>query len=119
MNDKGKETATATPTDDEIKISKEDFSKLSYRQIFAVTEYGYLLSIEDAEVVGKMLGSLVNEKDILQFCHANGKKVYGFKVKNELKSRNDELIIRWIAALIGLIILVLLLLFLFYMFVFN
>ena len=119
MNEKGKETPAATPTDDEIKISKEDLSKLTYRQKFAVTEYGYLLSSEDADIVGKMLGNVANEKDILHFCQANGKKVYGFKFKNELKSRNDGLIIKWIAAIIGPIVLVLLLIYLFYRFVFN
>jgi len=54
--------------------SIEDFSKLTYRQRFAVTEYGYLLSPENAEVVGKMLGNF-QEKDVLPFCQANGKKV--------------------------------------------
>jgi hypothetical protein len=33
--------------------SKENFSKLTYRQRFAITEYGYLLSPENAEAVGK------------------------------------------------------------------
>jgi hypothetical protein len=93
MDDRGKETSTATPIDGEIEISKEDLSKLSYRQKFALTEYGYLLSSEDADVVGKMLGNIVKERDILYFCQANGKKVYGFKVKNELESRNDERIL--------------------------
>ncbi len=54
--------------------SIEDFSKLTYRQRFAITEYGYLLSPEDAEVVGKMLGNF-QEKDVLPFCQTNGKKV--------------------------------------------
>jgi hypothetical protein len=53
---------------------KEDFSKLTYRQRFAITEYGYLLSPENAEVVGKMLGNF-QEGDVLPFCQANGKKV--------------------------------------------
>lgn len=52
----------------------ENFSKLTYRQRFAITEYGYLLSPDDAEVVGKMLGNF-QEKDVLPFCQANGKKV--------------------------------------------
>jgi len=56
--------------------SIENFSKLTYRQRFAITEYGYLLSPEDAEVVGKMLGNL-QEQDVLPFCQANGKKVSG------------------------------------------
>src|SRR6185503_7569372 len=68
-----------TPRDDDIRISKEDFSKLSFRQKFAVTEYGYLLSLEDAEVVGKMLGSIGKEKDVLPFCQAKGKKVFSFE----------------------------------------
>ena len=119
MKDKGKETPTATPTDDEINFSKEDFSKLSYRQKIAITEYGYWLSSEDADAVGKMLGSIVKEKDILHFCQANGKKVHGFKFKNELGSRNDELIIKWIGAIIGLIVLAFLLIYSFYRFIFN
>ncbi len=57
--------------------TKENFSQLTYRQRFAITEYGYLLSPQDAETVGKMLGSIVRLKDILPFCQANGKKVSG------------------------------------------
>ena len=56
--------------------SIENFPKLTYRQRFAITEYGYLLSPEDAEVVGKMLGNF-QEKDVLPFCQAYGKKVSG------------------------------------------
>ncbi len=52
----------------------ENFSELTYRQRFAITEYGYLLSPEDAEAVGKMLGNF-QERDVLPFCQANGKKV--------------------------------------------
>jgi len=78
MNNEEKATSTAASTDDEIEISKEDFSKLSYRQKFAVSEYGYLLSVEDAEIVRKMLGSIAQEKDILAFCRANGKQVLNF-----------------------------------------
>jgi len=78
MNNEEKATSTAASTDDEIEISKEDFSKLSYRQKFAVSEYGYLLSVEDAEIVRKMLGSIAQEKDILAFCRANGKRVLNF-----------------------------------------
>ena len=55
-------------------MTKEEFSKLTYRQKFAITEYGYLLSPENAEVVGKMLGNF-HEKDVLPFCQANGKQV--------------------------------------------
>jgi hypothetical protein len=54
--------------------SIENFSKLTYRQRFVITEYGYLLSPENAEVVGKMLGNF-QEKDVLPFCQAYGKKV--------------------------------------------
>ena len=43
-----------------------------------MTEYGYLLSVEDAEVVGKMLGSITKEKDILAYCQSKGKKVLNF-----------------------------------------
>ena len=78
MNNEEKATSTAASIDDEIEISKEDFSKLSYRQKFAVSEYGYLLSVEDAEIVRKMLGSIAQEKDILAFCRANGKRVLNF-----------------------------------------
>jgi len=78
MNNEEKATSTAASIDDEIEISKEDFSKLSYRQKFAVSEYGYLLSVEDAEIVRKMLGSIAQEKDILAFCRANGKQVLNF-----------------------------------------
>lgn len=75
----GKELPVMIPTDDETQITKENFSKLTYRQKFAVTEYGYLLSPEDAEIVGKMLGSIVKEKDVPAFCKANGKKVISFE----------------------------------------
>jgi hypothetical protein len=75
----GKELPVITPTNEDTQITKDNFSKLTYRQKFAVTEYGYLLSSEDAEVVGKMLGSIVRENDILPFCKANGKKVLGFE----------------------------------------
>ncbi len=56
-------------------IAQVDLSKLTYRQRFAVTEYGYLLSPEDAEIVGKMLGSIVQSKDVLVYCKEHGKKV--------------------------------------------
>jgi hypothetical protein len=58
--------------------SIENFSKLTYRQRFVITEYGYLLSPENAEVVGKMLGNF-QEKNVLPYCQANGKKVSGFE----------------------------------------
>jgi hypothetical protein len=54
--------------------SIEDFSNLTYRQKSALTEYGYLLSPEDAEVVGKMLANF-QDKDVLTFCQAHGNKV--------------------------------------------
>ncbi len=60
---------------DDKHITKEDFSKLTYRQKFALTEYGYLLSPEDAETVGKMLGSIVRSRDILPFCREHGKEI--------------------------------------------
>ncbi len=66
-------------TNSDVHITKDQFSKLTYRQKFAVTEYGYLLSQDDAEVVGKMLGSIVKERDILPFCQTNGKKVLSFE----------------------------------------
>jgi hypothetical protein len=55
-------------------ISKEDFSKLTYRQKFVVTEYGYLLSPKNSEEVGKMLGNF-QEKSVLPFCRKNGIEV--------------------------------------------
>jgi hypothetical protein len=63
----------------EIQITKAEFTELTYRQKFTVTEYGYLLSPEDAETVGKMLGGIVREKDIPPFCQANGKKVLSYE----------------------------------------
>lgn len=71
--------ATATPTNEEIQITKEEFSKLTYRQRFAVTEFGYLLSPEDAEAVGKMLGNMAKNEAIISFCKMNGEKVLGYK----------------------------------------
>jgi len=64
--------------DGEVRISKEEFSKLTYRQKYAVTEYGYLLSPDDAEKVGKMLGNF-KEKDIPYYCQASGRKVVSFE----------------------------------------
>ena len=54
--------------------SIEDFSKLTYRQRFAIINYGYLLPPEDAEVVGKMLANF-QDKDVLTFCQANRAQV--------------------------------------------
>lgn len=66
--------------------STEGFSELTYRQRFAIAEYGYLLSPENAEVVGKMLGNF-QEKDVLPFCQANGKKVSGAQEIMPLKKQ--------------------------------
>jgi hypothetical protein len=63
-----------TNIDEAVQIVKEDFARLSYRQKFVVREFGYLLSPEDAEVVGKMMGNF-QDKEALAFCQANGKKV--------------------------------------------
>ena len=115
MNNEEKAIPTVTPIDDEVEISKEDFSKLSYRQKFAVTEYGYLLSVEDAEIVGKMLGSITKEKDILTFCQANGKKVLNFDGSRIITLTNWQAI--KIGAIIGLIPMVLS--FLFYSAIFS
>ena len=69
------ENITNSSNDESIEnISKDDFSKLNYRQRFVLTEYGFLLSPENAEVVGEMLGNF-QDKDVLSFCRANGKKV--------------------------------------------
>lgn len=64
-----------TPATNEIKITKEFFSKLTFRQKYSVTEYGYLLSPENAEIVSQMLRSNAKKKDILSFCEINGKKI--------------------------------------------
>ena len=101
MNNEEKAIPTVTPIDDEVEISKEDFSKLSYRQKFAMSEYGYLLSVEDAETVGKMLGSITKEKDILTFCQAKGKKVLNFDDSKTITLTNWQAI--KIGAKIGLI----------------
>lgn len=77
--EKVKPIPNPTLSNNETRINKENFSKLTYRQKFAVTEYGYLLSPEDAEVVGKMLGSMMKDKDILPFCEANGERVISFE----------------------------------------
>ena len=105
MNNEEKATPNVTPIDDEAEISKEDFSKLSYRQKLALSEYGYLLSVEDAETVGKMLGSITKEKDILTFCQAKGKKVLNFADSKTITLTNWQAI--KIGAIIGLIPMVL------------
>jgi len=68
--------ASFTKSSNEESI--EDYSKLTYRQKFVITEYGYLLSPEKAEVVGNMLGNL-QDNDVLPFCQANGKKISDVK----------------------------------------
>ena len=74
----GKELPVTVPAVGEVQITKAEFSKLTYRQKYAMTEYGYLLSPEDAETVGQMLGSF-QEKNIPAFCETNGKKVSSFE----------------------------------------
>ncbi len=76
----GKELPVMAKALDDVDITKEEFTKLTYRQRFAITEYGYLLSKEAAETVGKMLGSFMQTKDIIQFCEENGRKVNSFEV---------------------------------------
>ena len=63
---------------DEVQITKAEFAKLTYRQKFAVTEYGYLLSPDDAETVGIMLGNF-QSKSIPSFCEQRGNKVTHFE----------------------------------------
>jgi len=86
MLESGKELSVATATSVEFQITQEEFSKLTYRQRFVVTEYSYLLSPEDAEEVGKMLGNMASEKDILSYCQANGKKVSSFDTQEQDKA---------------------------------
>ena len=91
---------------DEIQITKEDFSKLTHRQRFVVTEYKYLLSREEAEEVGKMLGNFVQEKDILYFCQAKGKKVFSKEQNKRIKSsspQTQEMVFGMYGAFIGAI----------------
>ena len=66
-----------------------------------MSEYGYLLSVEDAETVGKMLGSITKEKDILTFCQVKGKKVLNFDGSRTITLTNWQAI--KIGAIIGLI----------------
>jgi len=68
-NPKSENITTASNDESIENISREDFSKLNYRQRFALTEYGYLLSPENAEVMGKMLGNY-QDKDILPFLQS-------------------------------------------------
>jgi len=75
----GRDMPIVEPGENEVSLSKDEFKKLTYRQRYAITEYGYLLSEQDAETVGKMLGSLGKDKDIPPFCQANGKKVLNFE----------------------------------------
>jgi hypothetical protein len=55
-------------------LTKEEYGKLTYRQRFAVKEFGYLLSIEDAETVGKMIGNF-NDEEAYNFSQERGSKV--------------------------------------------
>ena len=77
----------------------EDFSKLTYRQRFAVTQYGYLLSPEDAEIVGKMLGNF-QEKEVLPFCRTNGRKV---SKSQQITPADDEKTPRLIHKIVSII----------------
>lgn len=67
-------TASETNANNEVEITKADFAGLTYRQKFVVTEYGYLLSPDDAEVVGNMLGKF-EDKNIPTFCAQRGQRV--------------------------------------------
>jgi hypothetical protein len=64
----------ATQVHEKTQISPEQFAGLTYRQKYAITEYGYLLSPEDAEIIGKMLADY-KDKEIPSFCQAHGKRV--------------------------------------------
>src|SRR5688500_17582023 len=46
----GKELPVLAPSVGEFQITKAEFARLTYRQKYAVTEYGYLLSPDDAEI---------------------------------------------------------------------
>jgi uncharacterized membrane protein YeaQ/YmgE (transglycosylase-associated protein family) len=74
----GKDLPVVDVSAREVRITKAEFSQLTYRQKFAVTEYGYLLSPGDAETVGRMLGNF-REKDIPSYVEENGKKVLSFE----------------------------------------
>jgi len=65
---------TSTQADEKTQINPEQLAKLTYRQKYAVTEYGYLLSREDAETIGKMLAEY-KDGEIPSFCQEHGKRV--------------------------------------------
>lgn len=71
-----KELAATNTSSSEIQITKDEFSMLTDRQKFALTEYGYLLSPEDAKHVGILMKNFVGEKGILDFCQSHGTKAY-------------------------------------------
>ncbi len=48
---------------------------LTYRQKRVLTEYGYLLSKENAEQVGAMLGGFKGREEIARFVEQYGEKV--------------------------------------------
>lgn len=73
----GKDLLGEFQASEKTKISSDEFAQLTYRQKYAITEYGFLLSSEDAEVVGEMLRDYRDE-EIPAFCQKQGKKVeYG------------------------------------------
>lgn len=57
------------------QLSRKEVASLTYRQKRILTEYGYLLSVESAEEVGRMLGNLKGREDILQFIKKFGEEV--------------------------------------------
>ena len=59
---------------DESHISDVEMKALTYRQRRVLDDYGYLLSREDAEIVGQMLGNFTNSKMIAEFVKQNGKR---------------------------------------------
>lgn len=59
---------------DETVISDTELNDLTYRQQRVLDEYGYLLSREDAELVGQMLGSFTGKEKIDKFVKQNGKR---------------------------------------------
>jgi hypothetical protein len=73
----GKELPKEQRSDQAIPISKEDFSKLTYRQQVAVREFKYLLSPEDAEQVGKLMGNF-QDQAAKDFCRSYGQAVSNF-----------------------------------------
>ena len=84
-----KDVPVLSKTNDEIRITDAEFSTLTYRQKFVLTEYKYLLTPEDAEQVGKMLGSLAQEKDVIAFCQAHGSKVYAHDKLEQISSAGE------------------------------